>query len=241
MIREVPARKGISAATLKWIALVSMTIDHFAASGLFSQLAYGGMEHMAMGDAGYMTLRIIGRLAFPIYCFLLTEGFRHTRSRERYALRLGVFALLSEIPFDLAGSGAMWNVWHQNVFLTLLLGLLALMLADPLYEKGEQRKALLVVLGFAFAAELLQTDYGFFGVAVIAAMHFLRERTVEKYLITAGLLVGAGTLELAALPAFGLIHCYDGRQGRQSKALRLLFYWYYPLHLLVFGLAVRFA
>lgn len=240
MIREVPARKGISAATLKWIALVSMTIDHFAASGLFSQLACG-VVGWQLADQLYMPLRIIGRLAFPIYCFLLTEGFRHTRSRERYALRLGVFALLSEIPFDLAGSGAMWNVWHQNVFLTLLLGLLALMLADPLYEKGEQRKALLVVLGFAFAAELLQTDYGFFGVAVIAAMHFLRERTVEKYLITAGLLVGAGTLELAALPAFGLIHCYDGRQGRQSKALRLLFYWYYPLHLLVFGLAVRFA
>lgn len=231
-------RRGISAATLKWIALVTMTLDHFAASGLYLQLAYGhGVD--ILGDTGYMVLRTIGRLAFPLYCFLLTEGFRHTRSRERYALRLGVFALLSEIPFDLAGSGTIWNVRHQNVFFTLLFGLLALMLADPLYERGERRKAFFVVLGFALAAELLQTDYGFFGVAVIAAMHFLRERNVEKYLITAGLLIGAGTLEVAALPAFGLMHCYDGRQGQQSRAMRLLFYWYYPMHLLVFGLAVR--
>ena len=231
---ELPARRGISAAALKWIALVTMTVDHFAASGLYHQFALGG-------EIGYMVLRCIGRLAFPIYCFLLTEGYRHTRSRERYAMRLGVFALLSEVPFDLASSGAVWNVWHQNVFFTLLLGLLALLLADPLYEKGEQRKAFCIELGFALAAELLQTDYGFFGVAVIAAMHFLREREVEKYLITGGLLMGAGTLEVAALPAFWLMHRYDGQQGRQPKALRWLFYWYYPLHLLVFGLAVRFA
>ena len=240
MSEEASARKGISAATLKWIALITMTIDHFAASGLFSQLAYG-MVGWRLADQLYMLLRIIGRLAFPIYCFLLAEGFRHTRSRERYAQRLAVFALISETPFDLAACHVVWDWNDQNVFFTLLFGLLALMLADPLYEKGEQRKAFFIVLGFALAAELLRTDYGFFGVAVIAAMHFLRERTVEKYLIAAGLLMGASTLEVAALPAFGLMHCYNGRQGRQSGAMRLLFYWYYPLHLLVFGLAVRFA
>ena len=64
---------------------------------------------------------------------------------------------------------------------------------------------------------------------------------MEKYLISGGLLIGASTLEVAALPAFWLMHRYDGRQGRQPKALRLLFYWYYPLHLLVFGLAGRLA
>ena len=236
---ERPAHKDISAATLKWIALVTMTIDHFAASGLFDRLAYGEVWFGQWGDVGYMTMRVIGRLAFPIYCFLLTEGFRYTHSRKGYALRLGLFALISEIPFDIATMGTIWNAWHQNVFFTLLFGLLALMLADPLYQRGEQGKAFFIVLGFALAAELLRTDYGFFGVAVIAAMHFLRERTVEKYLLTAGLLIGAGTLEVAALPAFGLMHCYNGRQGQQSKVLRLLFYWYYPLHLLVFGLVGR--
>ena len=119
MSEEISARKGISAATLKWIALITMTIDHFAASGLFSQLAYG-MVGWRLADQLYMLLRIIGRLAFPIYCFLLAEGFRHTRSRERYALRLGLFALISEIPFDLAACHVVWDWNDQNVFFTLL-------------------------------------------------------------------------------------------------------------------------
>ena len=229
-------RSGISAATLKWIALITMTLDHFAASGLYLQLVYGsGMD--ILGDTGYMVLRYIGRLAFPIYCFLLTEGYRHTHSRERYALRLFVFALLSEVPFDLASSWVLWDWSYQNVFFTLLLGLLALMYADPYYERGEQRKAFFIVLAFALAAEVLGTDYGFFGVAVIAALHFWRGRGMEQYLLSGALLLGAGTIEVAAFPAFYLMHRYDGRQGRQGKAMRLLFYWYYPLHLLIFGLA----
>ena len=231
--------KGISAATLKWIALVAMTLDHFAASGLLEVLAFHGvMDWQTMGVC-YEILRLIGRLAFPIYCFLLTEGYRHTHSRKRYALRLGVFALISEVPFDLASDGALWNMWHQNVFFTLLLGLLALMVAEPLYERGEQRKALAVAVLFSLAAELLKTDYGFFGVAVIVALYFLREREMEKFLVTGALLLGASTMELAAFPSFYLMYRYDGRQGRQPRALRQLFYWFYPLHLLVFGLAVR--
>lgn len=234
------AKRGLSAAALKWIALISMTLDHFAASGLFELLAYGADGGMALGDRGYMALRLIGRLAFPIYCFLLVEGFHHTRSVKHYALRLGLFALISEIPFDLA-TGAVWNIWHQNVFFTLLFGLLALMFAAPLYEKREQRKAFFVVLVFGLTAELLQTDYGFIGVALIAALHFLREREGEKYLVSGALLLGLGSLEIAAWPSLYLMHCYDGRQGRQGKWLRQLFYWYYPAHLLVFGLLVRAA
>ena len=73
MREEGPVRRGISAAILKWIALITMTIDHFAASGLYLRLVYGGGVDI-LGDTGYMVLRAIGRLAFPIYCFLLVEG-----------------------------------------------------------------------------------------------------------------------------------------------------------------------
>ncbi len=233
--------RGLSAAALKWIALITMTLDHFAASGLFELLAYGrGMEWEWI-SRNYMTLRYIGRLAFPIYCFLLVEGFHHTHSRKRYALRLGLFALISELPFNLAVSGVWWDAAFQNVFFTLLLGLLALMFAAPLYEKREQRKAFVLVLAFALAAELLRTDYGFFGVALIAALYFLRQRVPEKYLVSGALLLGLGSTEIAALPSLLLMHLYNGRQGRQAKWLRQLFYWYYPAHLLVFGLLVRFA
>ena len=233
-------KRGLSAAALKWIALITMTVDHFAASRLFEVLAFGeGMGWEAV-RCGYMTMRLIGRLAFPIYCFLLTEGFRYTRSRSRYALRLGVFALISEIPFNLAVSGLWWDTAYQNVFFTLGLGLLALMFAQSRYEKGERRTAFFIVLIFALVAELLETDYGFFGVALIAVFHFLREQKAEKYLAGGVLLAGLGTLELAAVAAFVPIHFYDGRKGRTGPLLKWAFYVWYPVHLLAFGLAVRF-
>lgn len=231
-------RRGLSASALKWIALISMTIDHFAASRLFEVLAFGGGMGWEAVRCGYMTMRLIGRLAFPIYCFLLTEGFRYTRSRKRYALRLGVFALLSEVPFDLAG-GDIWDPSYQNVYFTLLLGLLALMLAQPRYERGEYRAVIFTVLAFALAAELLRSDGGFFGVAFIAVFHFLRELKAEKYLAGGMVLAGLGALELVATVSFIPIHFYDGRKGRTGPLLKWAFYFWYPVHLLAFGLAVR--
>ncbi len=239
MSEALSQKRGLSAAALKWIALATMTIDHFAASGLFEVLAYGAGVEWTWISRGYMALRLIGRLAFPIYCFLLAEGFRHTRSRRRYAMRLGLFALLSELPFDLSVSGIWWDTAYQNVFFTLLFGLLALMLAEPCYQQGQRRKAFFIVLVFALAAELLQTDYGFFGVAIIAVFHFLREREAEKYLAGGALLAGLGTLELAAIFSFVPMHLYDGRKGRTGPLMKWAFYLWYPLHLLAFGLMVR--
>lgn len=223
-------RRGLSATALKSIAMASMTLDHFAASGVYFLLC----ARFGVGlDDGYLWLRLLGRLAFPLYCFLLVEGFRHTRSRKRYALRLGLFALLSEVPFDLMCSGAALNTVQQNVFFTLLLGLLALMAAEPLWQRGRKWQALAVALVFALAAAGLRTDYGFFGVALIVALHFLRERETEKYLLGGALLLGLGNLEIAAWAAFPLMHCYDGRRGRGGAALKWLFYLYYPAHLLL--------
>lgn len=227
----VSPRRGLSAAALKGIALVSMTLDHFAASGLYLLLAvrFGGTGE------GYLPLRLVGRLAFPIYCFLLTEGFRHTRSRRRYALRLGLFALLSEVPFDLVCSGAAYDRTQQNVFFTLLLGLLALMAAEPLLQKGKRWQAFAAALAFALAAEVLRTDYGFFGVALIVVLHVLRDRETEKYLLGGTLLLGLGSMEIAAWPSFLLMHGYNGRRGAGGAALKWLFYLYYPAHLLLFA------
>lgn len=230
MSGEAP-RRGLSAAALKGIALVSMTLDHLAASGLYLLLAV----RLGGTGEGYLPLRLVGRLAFPIYCFLLTEGFRHTRSRRHYALRLGLFALLSEVPFDLMCSGAAYDRTQQNVFFTLLLGLLALMAAEPLAQKGKRWLALAAALAFALAAELLRTDYGFFGVALIVTLHFLRDREVERALVGGTLLLGLGNLEIAAWPSFLLMHGYDGRRGAGGAAMKWLFYLYYPAHLLVFA------
>ena len=116
-------RIGINGFTLKWIAIVSMLIDHMGAI-LFPQ---------------YIEMRIVGRLAFPIYCFLLAEGAVHTSNIRRYEIRLLAFACLSDIPFDLAFFGGV-TLEHQNVFFTLLLGVLVI----EQFQKHEGIDAFLV-------------------------------------------------------------------------------------------------
>lgn len=134
-------KRGISGSTIKIIAVLAMLIDHTAAAVLVRQLFANGLREIAgAGIAAqqqwvfdnatlylvYTVMRAIGRLGFPIFCFLLVEGFQRTRDVKKYALRLGLFALISEIPFDLAISGRLPLWGYQNVYFTLLLGLLAL-------------------------------------------------------------------------------------------------------------------
>ena len=128
-------KTGISGSVLKWIAVITMAIDHMGAGFLESYVmnAWGGSP-IGNTFAGRWNeilsvdqiLRYIGRPAFPIFCFLLVQGFLHTRDVKKYAIRLGIFALISEIPFDLALHIRPFHWQNQNVFFTLLLGLLAI-------------------------------------------------------------------------------------------------------------------
>ena len=154
-------RKGLSGSALKIIAIVTMLIDHIAATVIIRILKFGGYN-----DGLYQLYRVmrnIGRIAFPIFCFLLVEGFMHTRDREKYALRLGCFAAVSEIPFDLAFNGKVLEVGYQNVFFTLLLGLLTMMAYDAVMNQSRwsvwKRTALstIAILAGMFAAEFLST------------------------------------------------------------------------------------
>lgn len=126
---EKPKRGGISGSTLKLVAIFTMLIDHIAAS-LLEKLLSRGRAFQFMNGEGlytvYSVMRSIGRLAFPIFCFLLVEGFIHTRNKSKYAIRLGIFALISEIPFDLAFDDKVFSWGHQNVFFTLLIGLIVM-------------------------------------------------------------------------------------------------------------------
>ena len=126
---------GLSGTALKYIAMTAMLADHIGVV-LLERIVYyrGGLERVAMlmtsqwGDRLCwlgQVLRSAGRIAFPIYCFLLVEGFLHTRDWRRYWLRMAAFALISEIPFRLA----VWNTWAGggcNVYVELAIGLLVL-------------------------------------------------------------------------------------------------------------------
>ena len=146
---------------LKLIAVVTMLLDH-------------------TGDVlfpGRMWFRYIGRLSFPIYCFLLVEGFFHTMYLSSYMLRLFVFGLVSEIPFDLAFYGVLITFRHQNVFWTLLLGLAAIALmntvrSDNIYVRIPVQA--LIAIPFCIAAQLIHSDYRWVGVGLIVSMYLFR-------------------------------------------------------------------
>lgn len=155
-VAQVEKKRGISGSTIKIIAIVTMLIDHIAAVILTRQMvATGYLEALNSGVyenlMGWLTdnlglyyaydvMRMVGRIGFPIFCFLLVEGFCHTANVKMYLARLGIFALITEVPFDLAITGSFFDLRHQNVFFTLFLGLFTLC-AYEYFGKTELKKA----------------------------------------------------------------------------------------------------
>ena len=222
-------KKGLSQETLKVIACMTMLLDHVG----------------AMFVRGY-TLRIIGRIAFPIFCFLMAEGAYYTKNPRKYALRLLIGALLSEIPFDLAFQrGLTWR--SQSVMVTLLLGFLAVEAIQN--TQNNLLKLLAVSAGFALG-QLLQTDYGGYGVLLIVLFSQARRKWWLQTVLVAmfawmmdsvpvqvlGMRI---PIEMFALLAMLPIGCYSGRKRSDSKVLQWAFYLFYPVHLTVL-VAIRY-
>ena len=248
--------KRLTGSQLKTIAMISMFIDHLAATVLLSILedpfAFFSSDTALVWLSAhwdtlvelYYVLRYIGRFAFPLYCFLLVEGFTHTRSVPKYALRLGLFCLLSEIPFDLAFNGSVLEFTSNNVFFTLLAGLLTLWAADTLLARldgdrlaqrvGQVLGVLAVgVCGFCLAEYVLRCDYAGQGVLAILGMYLLRRWPVAAFIAGCGVLCIGNPIEAYALFMVIPIALYSGQRG---KAMKLAPYLFYPFHLLVFSL-----
>lgn len=179
---------------------------------------------------GEMMFRYIGRIAFPIFIFLMVEGFYHTRDVRKYEIRMVIFAFLSEIPFDLAFSGEMFDWSYQNVFFTLAIGLVMMDLMDR--WKGSSIKQLGVWAACMVIAELLCTDYGAAGILIIFVFYRFRERPVAKIVVTAVIALFGfdGWIECFCLFAFIPILLYNGKRG---PSLKYVFYIFYPAHLLI--------
>ena len=144
-------KRGLSQESLKLIACMTMLVDHLAVIIVMGSLY---STHHGMRLEIYETMRLIGRIAFPIYCFLLAEGSAHTHNPVRYGLRLAICALLSELPYDLALWGRItWQ--HQNVMVTLFLGFCAL---EVMQRCPNLPLKLLFALPLAALAELAGGD-----------------------------------------------------------------------------------
>ena len=233
------ARKaGFDGSALKWIAIVTMVIDHIGASVLLNVLGQLGSDRLFWGldrqklYIVYELLRYIGRVSFPIFCFLLVEGFFHTRDRRKYAVRLLIFAFVSEIPFDLAFELKWWDPSHQNVMFTLFIGLVTIALMDR-FRGNFPRQALIAAAG-AFLAWFLKTDYDWLGVVTITVLYLFHDNPSGRC-ISGALSVA---WELPAPLAFIPVYFYNGERGR---GLKYFFYVFYPAHLLVFYFITKSA
>ncbi len=228
--KEEKMQKGICGSTLKLIAIVTMLIDHIGAAICGRYLLIAGFGNIALYDT-YRTMRMIGRVAFPIFCFLLVEGFQKTGNAKKYATRLGVFAVISEIPFDLAFKSSMIEFSYQNVYFTLFIGLLTMIGVDRICRTCFQKEmqivlSVAIVCAGAGLAELLRTDYGATGVFCIMLLYVFRKKRLHQ--IVAGCIAFAGksTAPLAFIP----IAFYNGKRG---LSLKYVFYAFYPVHLVV--------
>lgn len=227
----------LSNSNLKLLAIIFMLIDHIAATS-----SYLYFEHHSL----YLIMRIIGRLAFPIFAFLLVEGFLHTRNRYKYLLRLSIFAIISEVPFDLAFYGSYYELSHQNVFFTLSIGLIALILFDK-YVQEDFSKAFMYLILMCLLALILMTDYNAIGVLIIFAFYYYRKDFkkltfalivlnslfVLEPLVTSlnnGTFYFGIVIQLFAVFALFFIKMYNHERG---YSLKYLFYIFYPAHLLI--------
>ena len=233
--------------TLKLIAIISMFCDHF-------------------GDAfvGHFSfLNLIGRIAFPIFAFQISEGYSHTKNFKKYFLRLGIFALISQIPFSLFSYKFMnTNTFSLNVFFTLFIGLSAIHLwnnMDRAFVSNMKQMGnthvkstfyiirvleLIIVILFAYIANVLNTDYGFWGVIVIFAFYLFREKKVimlTSFVILCIIRYGINIINYGFNYSYVLLCIFTilstlfigSYNGKQGKKIKYLLYLFYPIHLLL--------
>lgn len=219
----------LSGSWLKMIAIVTMLIDHLTFfvwsrnHAIFEPLFALGHKQVTL----YFILRGIGRLAFPIFAFLIVEGFIHTHDRKKYGRNLLLFALLSELPWNLVHSGT-WLYPTQNVLFTLFLGFLGLCAIE--HFRTDKMRMGLSLIGLLGLSILLRSDYGCSGYGFILFLYMLRQNRLLQAVIGSCILGSRWVAGLAFIP----INMYNGQRGfiGGGKFAKYLFYLFYPLHLL---------
>jgi len=221
--------RWLSGSGLKLLAMALMIIDHTA--GFYLRAFPAFVEPMfTLGHHGiswYFICRCIGRIGFPIFAFLIVEGFLHTHDRKKYGLNLLIFALVSEVPWNLVHSGT-WHHPTQNVLFTLLLGYLGLCALE--YYAEDKLRLALALIGLLVVSVVLHADYGCNGYAFILFLYALRQNRLVQAVIGCGILGSRWMGGLAFIP----INMYNGQRGFiQGRWAKYIFYVFYPAHLLI--------
>ena len=221
----------MSGAQLKTIAILSMLEDHINKALIYPNLVSNDGLLAFLSDF----FDIIGRFAFPLFCFLLVEGYFKTRNRKKYLLQLLLFGFLSEVPFDMSTTASFFNMNWNNVMFTLALVLITIWSIDVLKEKMQKLPKLLwylvsimIVILMCIATMYFSLDYEHHAILIGYFFYLF----YDQLLLAIPLGYASMYTEPWSLLGFGLTLTYNGQRGKQYKMLN---YWFYPVHLLIIG------
>ena len=221
-----------SGAQLKYIAFLSMLIDHVNKALMYPLLTENGFLRYVSD-----VFDILGRVAFPIFMFFLVEGFFKTGNRFKYLLNLIIFGIISEIPFDLFQSAVFFQPNSNNVMFTLALALVMIWVIDELKVPKSYiippvlwfPVSIIIVITVCLLSMIWGLDYEYHGILIAYFFYIFRNNPILSII--------GGYLSIFKTPwallGFGLILTYNGKRGKQNKILNYLFY---PVHLLILGL-----
>lgn len=225
---------------LKYIAIIPMAIGHFVGY----MMEYGLITETTWWMSLLMQASLI---APPIFFFFITEGFRYTRSKKKYALRLLVFALITQIPFCLANHYTLltlefFKMW--SVIALLFLGLIALMIWESKLKLPVRIFLIILLDALTYVATI---EWMVLGIPTILGLHIFREKPKARLIwfasmmllnsyISCSFTVGPELFEsmfFFMLSYFLITKCYNGKKGKHPTFAKWFFYGFYPLHLLL--------
>ena len=204
-------------------------------------------------------LTCIGRIAFPIFAFMIVEGYFYTSDLKKYVKRIFIFALISEIPFNLALGSRLFYPIHQNVLWSFLISIGLIYWNEKVKEKAIWKRVSIAVLSTltGYVAGIITfVDFYHAGILTVLIFYFFRQRKWWSYV---GQLIGLYYINMEILGGFmyeipiagnpfylmrqGLallalipIWLYQGEQGYYNRIIKNIYYWFYPVHLLILGL-----
>lgn len=222
--------KILSGAQLKYIAFLSMLIDHTNKALIYPILNEGILQHISN------LFDIIGRIAFPLFAFFVVEGFFKTRNRKKYLTNLLIFAVISEVPFDMFLTSTFFNMRANNVLFTLALSLITIWIIDILKDKLENKPPILwylvsvvVIIISCFISMQFGLDYEHHSIIIVYLFYIFYNKPV----VGCALAYLSIITEVWSILGFGLVLTYNGERGKQNKIIN---YWFYPVHLLILGI-----
>ncbi|CEK29461.1 F pilin acetylation protein [[Clostridium] sordellii] len=231
--------KLFSNFTLKIMAIIFMAMDHI----------YTYMN-VALNNQVPIWFGYLGKLAAPIFFYLIVEGFYHTRSKNKYMQRIfsmGILMIIVDLLFKI----------HNNIFLSLgfAIAMLSMIEQAKLSQKGSKKRIINIILAISFGVLGLFTEASLYGVGMVLIFYFLREKKVAMtlaYIVfsLAGIIgfIGPNFIEAAFLwdyqwmMVFAIIPIlmYNRKLGISNKFIKWMFYWFYPIHLIIIVLIANF-